>query len=149
MVSAKLRHATSIWFVPCIVQSNNCPKGRILMPYPSSRVCRSVHEAPATLFFLLRAEVPALLCPPTRCSHIFPPCWHSRISPKKGNLGGGVGGESSVPEAKIPRGVLWNARPGTLLGDSVDWWTLGLGGPVNEIQGVPFTCQVPSLVGML
>ena len=126
------------------MQSNRCPKDRILLPYLSSRVCRSMHE---TLFFLLRAEVPALLCPPTRCSHIFPPCRHSRISPKKGNLGDGVGGESSVREAKMPRGVLWIARPGTLLGDSVDWWTLELGGPGNEIRGVPFTCHVPSLVG--
>ena len=90
-----------------------------------------------------------LPCPPTRCSQIFPPCWHTGISPKKVDLGGGVGGESSLPKAKIPRGVLWNARSGSLLWDSVHWWTLGLGGPVSEFPGVPFICQVPSLVGTL
>ena len=64
-------------------------------------------------------------------------------------MGDGVGVGTAAPDAKIPSGLLFYARPGTLFVDGVDWWTLGLGGPGSEISGVPFTCQVPSLVGTL
>ena len=119
------------------------------MPYPSPRIFRSVHEAPATLFFLFWAEIHALLCPPTRCSHIFSPCWHSKINPKEGNSRRWRCHRKSVPKAKISNKLLSNAHPRAHLADSGDRWTFGLGGPGSEIRGVPFTCQVPSLVETL
>ena len=63
---------SSLGFVSCIVRCNIGPEYRILLAYPSPGVCGSVHETSATLFFLLWAEVPALLGPHTRCSYIPP-----------------------------------------------------------------------------
>jgi len=45
---------------------------RILLPYPSPGVGGSMHKTSAALFFLLQAEVHALLGPPTRCRYIPP-----------------------------------------------------------------------------
>jgi hypothetical protein len=50
----------------------------------------------------------------------------------------GVGGQNTVPEANIPEELLPNARPGTLYGVSVDWWTLELGILGTGFPGVPF-----------
>ena len=124
---------SSLGVVPCIVRSNIGAKCRMLLPYPSPRVYRSVHEAHATSFSSSGQKVMPFFCPLTLCNHIFSPCWHSRINPKKGNVDNGVAVGSSVRETKISNQLLWNARPGAHLPNSSNWWTFGLGGPNCQI----------------
>jgi hypothetical protein len=113
-------------------------------------------ELPSYVFALVC--VSTVLLPPGRSScpswsshplQVPPPSWHGGISPNLGWLADGVGGQNTVPEANIPEELLPNARPGTLYGVSVDWWTSELGVLGTGFPGVPFNWLIPLLVGML